>query len=255
MGFDIDRFAEGFRNTISWMLVRGHAQEIKSDLQFFKHNKNSLENDHDSTKALWMIIELIKTNSWRLKKPANFDNNKNSFNSRYGTNFRTEEAKGELIKIVGERRKENIKQLFTYPTLKQFTDKLYNLAKGGKTEVIGEKGRDNYLRDFGYWDRIPMDRHEMRFIIRSGIYHACSYKDKSDHLEKNDLHNALTRFCTKYLKDYIVEGIKLGSAPGIVDIFIWSFSAEDRYSICVATPKCEGCNLKGVCLYALTNSP
>jgi predicted transcriptional regulator len=258
MGFDINKFADEFKKTIDWMLNDGHAQELKDDLLSFQENKNILKNDPDSIKALRMIIELIKTKGWRLRSPRNFDNKWNSFMKRmerHGTNFRTPEAQEELIEIVGEGKRENIEQLLQYSTLKQFTDKLYNLAKQGKTEVLGEKGRDNYLRDFGYWDRIPMDRHEMRFIIRSGIYHACSSIDKSDSLEKMHLHDALNRFCGKYLKRHIVEGIELGSAPGIVDIFIWSFSAEDRYNICGATPRCDECKLNGVCLYALTNSP
>jgi len=255
MGFDINKFADEFKNTIGWMLGGSPAQEIKNDLKNFKNNKNILQKDPDSLKALRTIIELIKTNGWRLKLSKNFDNKWNSFMNKHGTNFRTPKAKEELIELVGNQRKKNIEQLLKYSTLKQFTDELYNLAKQGKTEVLGEKGRDNYLRDFGYWDRIPMDRHEMRFIIRSGIYHVCSSIDKSDSLEKMDLHDALNRFCGKYLEGHIVEGIELGNAPGIVDIFIWSFSAEDRYDICVATPKCEKCNLKGVCLYALTNSP
>lgn len=255
MGFDINMFTDKFKNTIAWMLGDGHAQEIKTDLKYFKDNKNILQNNPNFLRALRTIIELIKTNGWRLKLPTNFDSRWDSFVNKHGTNFRTSIAKEELINLVGNRRKKNIDQLLTYSTLKQFTDKLYNLAKQGKTEVLGEKGRDNYLRDFGYWDRIPMDRHEMRFIIRSGIYHACSSIDKSDHLEKSNLHDALNRFCDNYLKDHLVEGINLANAPGIVDIFIWSFSAENRYNICVATPKCEKCNLKGVCLYALTKSP
>jgi len=254
MGFDINKFAGEFKNTIGWMLRDSYAQEIKKDLQLFKNNKNIIDAYPDSVEALRVIIELIKTNSWRLKKPAQFDSKRDSFINRHATNFRTATAKDELIKLVGDRRRKNIEQLSTHSTLKQFTNNLYDLAKQGKTEVLGEKGRDNYLRDFGYWDRIPMDRHEMRFIIRSGIYHACSTKDKSDHLEKSDLHAALTSFCTKYLKGYVAEEIELGGAPGIVDIFIWSFSAEDRYNICGASPKCEECSLKGVCLYALTSS-
>lgn len=253
MGFDMDKFAEDFKNTIDWMLKGEHAQKIKGELQFFRKNKNTLERDPDSAEALGMIIELLKTNSWHFKTPAHFHDDWESFVKKHGINFRTDEAKGELIRMVGEDSRKKIEQLFTYPTLKQFTEKLYTLAQKGQTEVIGEKGRDNYLRDFGYWDRIPIDVHEMRFIIRSGIYHACSAKDKSDHLEGEDLHDALARFCTEYLKNHVVEEIELGSAPGIVDIFIWSFSAEDRYNICGATPNCEKCNLKKVCLYALTN--
>ncbi|MEO0114819.1 MAG: hypothetical protein ABIK93_05035 [candidate division WOR-3 bacterium] len=254
MGFDIKKFAKGFKDTINWMLENEHAQKIKDDLKNFKENKTILQRDPDSLKALRTIIELIKTNGWRLRLPQNFDSKWDSFVATHGTNFRTPMAIEELIKLVGNRRRNNIEQLLRYSTLQQFTDNLYNLAKQGRTEVLGEKGRDNYLRDFGYWDRIPMDRHEMRFIIRSGIYHACSSIAKSDPLEKSDLRDALNKFCATYLNGYQVEEIDLDKAPGIVDIFIWSFSAEDRYNICVATPKCEKCKLNGVCLYALSKN-
>lgn len=154
---------------------------------------------------------------------------------------------------MGKKRRENINQLLEYDSLQEFTKKLYNLARNNKTIVLGEKGRDNYLRDFGYWDRIPMDRHEMRFIVRSGIYHSCSSIEKSDPLERNDIQNSMCIFCKEYLNGYKVEEIDLGNNPGIIDIFIWSFSAKDRYNICIATPRCVECKLKNVCLYAVTN--
>ncbi|GAI08183.1 unnamed protein product [marine sediment metagenome] len=74
MGFDINKFTEEFKNTIDWMLSDRHAKKIKDDLQFFKNNKNSLQPNPDSPNALRMIIELIVTKGWRLKKPANSDN-------------------------------------------------------------------------------------------------------------------------------------------------------------------------------------
>lgn len=253
--FDINKFAEEFKKRIDWMLRKEHAKEVKDDLQIFKKSKDILEKNPDSLEALRMIIELIKTNGWRLKLPADFDTKMKIFVKKHRKKFRTLPAKKDLIKLVGDRRKENIKQLLTsYPTIKDFTEHLYDLAIQGKTEVLGEKGRDNYLRDFGYWDRIPMDRHEMRFIIRTGIYHTCSVKDKNDPLEKGSLHDALTRFCSAYLKGKQVEGIDLDNAPGIVDLFIWSYSAEKRYNICGNSPKCEECKLNGMCLYALIKS-
>ena len=236
------------------MLRNTYAQDLKDDLQYLKNNKDELSRNPDSLNAFRLIIELIKTNGWRLKKPRDFDSNMDSFIKKYGAKFRAKEAKEELLKLVGNRKRKNIEQLLTnYSSIKQFTEDLYRLAVQGKTVVLGEKGRDNYLRDFGYWDRIPIDRHEMRFIIRTGIYHACSTKDKSDHLEKRDLQHTLTLFCSQFLKHFVVEGIDLGSAPGIVDLFIWSFSAEDRYNICGAHPRCDQCTLRNACLYALTN--
>jgi len=249
--FDISIFAKRFKEVIFWMLKDKYGKEIKEDLRKLRKRKESLLKDPDDLEVLKEIIKIIKTNSWRLRLSKNFEKKWLDFVTRHGKNFRTKEAMEDLIKLVGKRRKESIKKLLSYPTLRDFTKNLYKLAKEGKTEVIGEKGRDDYLRDFGYWDRVPMDRHEMRFIIRSGIYHACSTPYKSDPLNKEDLQNSLVNFCTRYLSGFIIDEIDLGKAPGVVDIFIWSFSAENRYNICRATPKCDICKFKGFCLYSI----
>jgi len=93
----------------------------------------------------------------------------------------------------------------------------------------------------------------MRFIVRTGIYHARSVKVRSDPLQMAAFHDALTRFCSDYLKGYTVFGIDLGSAPGIVDVFIWSFCSRERYGICGSVPKCGVCPLKEACLYSIVN--
>lgn len=333
MTFDIGKFATEFKNTIGWMLRDKYGKKINDELQLFKSNKNELDINPDSVKALKLLVELIITQAWYYKVPEKrlFNINSryeedlkdglilkglrdvfssqgyslqnetrvkciiygewkiddgervyiirrknekltvyysllhsrmNAFVHKHGTNFRGAVAKRELVSLVDElapdrivhQAKKRIQSLLSdYPTIKQFTEELYDLAKSKKTRVLGEKGRDNYLRDFGYWDRIPMDRHEMRFIARTGIYHTCSVRRKNDPLEKTSLHDALTRFCSMYLKGETVEDIDLGAAPGIVDIFIWSYCAKDRYNICGKTPRCKICNLKCVCLYPLTN--
>lgn len=142
MAFNVNKFAKEFKNTIEWMLKNTYAQKLNEDLRFFKNNKKELQRNPDSLDALRMIIELIKTNSWRLKKPKDFDEKMDSFIGRYGANFRTKRAKEELIKLVGNRRKKNIQQLLRYSTIKQFTESLYSLATQGKTVVLGEKGRE-----------------------------------------------------------------------------------------------------------------
>lgn len=251
-GFDIEKFAEEFESTIDWMLRSKYAENITKHLRDFKTDKNSLKINPESSDALYVIIELIATKGYRLKRNNEFKKRLSNFIDSYGANFRSEDARKKMIELVGEKATKNVDILLEYKTIKEFTESLYNSAKKGKTFVLGEKGRDEYLRDFGYWDRIPIDRHEMRFIIRSGIYHACSVGSENDPLEKSSLHDALTRFGSVYLKGKVIEGIELDNAPGIVDIFIWSFCAE--YNICGSTPKCNECNLNKVCLYALTNS-
>jgi hypothetical protein len=58
-------------------------------------------------------------------------------------------------------------------------------------------------------------------------------------------------FCSDYLNGYTVNGIELSSTPGIVDIFIWSFSAKDRHSMCTVNPNCGKCKLKNALIYAM----
>lgn len=262
VAFDINKFANEFKKLIDGMLK--DSAKVKGDIQLFKDNKNELSMNPESSKALRVLVELIVTQAWYYRKPQSFDKEIDTFIARHGANFRTSTAQKDLVELVEKlapsrvitRAKESIQKLLAnYSSIEQFTKKLHDLAKRGKTDILGEKGRDNYLRDFGYWERIPMDRHEMRFIIRSGIYHTCSIRDENDPLEKGSLYDALTRFCSTYLKGKVVEGIDLGNAAGIVDIFVWSYCGKERYNICGSTPKCNECNLNGACLYALTNSP
>jgi hypothetical protein len=261
--YDIDRFAKEFENVIDWMLTDSYARVLKDDLQLFNDNKSELGKSPDAPKALRTLVELIITQAWYYRTPANFKEEIDAFIAKYGANFRIPTAQADLTKLVENlarprivtRAIENIQRFLThYSTIEEFTKQLHYLAKQGETDILGEKGRDNYLRDFGYWDRIPIDRHLMRFIIRTGIYHACSAKGKNDPLERGSLHDALTQFCSTYLKGKVVDGIDLGDAPGIVDIFIWSYCGKERYNICGSTPKCDGCSLNHVCLYPLTQS-
>ena len=261
--FDIERLADEFKKTIDWMLEDEYGEKLRKDIQQFKDNKGDLNQNPDSEKAFRMLIELFVTQAWWFQKPGDFDSEMDSFITKHGTSFRTPAAQEDLVglveglappRIVARAQKNTSELLTEYSTIGQFTDELYKLANEGKKKILGEKGRDNYLRDFGHWDRIPIDRQEMRFIIRTGIYHACDIENRNDPLRRSYLHDALASFCFTYLKGKMVEGIDLGSAPGIVDIFIWSYCSRRRYNICGNTSKCDRCNLEGVCLYALTGS-
>lgn len=260
---DLSKLGADFLTTVNWMLNGKYGGIIKSDLQLFKTNKTALGLNPDSPDALRLLVELIVTQAWYFKKPPSFDSDIGSFLSKHGINIRTPSAISDLKNIVakllppkrGNEAQIKIQRLLqTHKTLKEFTETLYQQAKANKkNEVLGEKGRDNYLRDFGYWDRIPIDRHEMRFILRTGIHHLFSVSGKSDPLEKGSLHDALSGFCFVELSGQVVEGINLDTAPGIVDIFIWSYCSKERYNICGNTPKCEICQLKGSCLFAQIN--
>jgi hypothetical protein len=252
MEFDIYKFSIKFRESMDWMLKDKFGGEIKRDISSCVTKRRELETVPDCLDALRLLVELLVTNAWYYKKPAGFNSYMNSFVARYGQNIRTVEARNELATLVGRlspplirnRAKDSIQKLLAdYSSLKQFTEQLYALALQDKSDVLGEKGRDNYLRDFGYWDRIPIDRHEMRFMIRTGIYHVFSVRDKNDPLETGDV----------YLGGKPIEKIELNNAPGIVDIFIWSYCSKERYAICGSTPRCHDCQLSDSCLLGCTN--
>lgn len=93
MRFDIGKFAEEFKNTIDWMLKNEHSKKIKEDFQFFKDNRDELKKNPDSVNALRMIIELVITNGWRLRKPKDFDSKMESFIEKRRRNFRMPQAR------------------------------------------------------------------------------------------------------------------------------------------------------------------
>ena len=260
MRFDIEKFAEEFKQTIDWMLKDKYGDELKYQIQRIEDNKIKLAKNPCYPDALGLIVQIIIRQAFYYNKPPDFDSEMKTFLKRNKASFRS--GQEDLMILVEklapprikERAKKSVRQLLTnYSTIKDFTEKLYALSKQGKKDILGEKGRDIYLRDFGYLDRIPIDRHEMRFIIRTGIYHANSVRQKSDPLGKSSLHEAQSQFCSKYLRGKTVEGIDLGTAPGLVDIFIWTHCAKEKYDICGSNPKCNECKLKGKCLYAVTN--
>lgn len=263
MAFDIGKLSGDFRNTIDWMLEDKCGGDIVSDLQKFKSIKQEIETNPDSLQALRLLVELKITNSWYRPMPRNFAADFDSFIMKYGENFRTTRAANELAALIerhsrfpqkGKVRDWTSMLLNDFLTLRDFTRKLYELrVQGKKSDVLGMKGSDNYLRDVGYWDVIPIDIHQKRFLIRSGIYHAFSVYREQDPLDPRSLQGDLSRFCSLFLRGKIVEDIDLSNAPGIVDIFIWSYCAKERYSLCGSTPKCDTCRLNDTCLFGITN--
>lgn len=124
-----------------------------------------------------------------------------------------------------------------------------------KQAGIGIKGQNNLLRDCGFYDHIPIDIHERRFLLRTGIFHKYASLDKSDPEDDEDLAKAFANFCKKELNTLQVEGVLLSDAPGLVDLIIWYFSQEktekqNSLAICAKNPQCGKCPLKLICLFA-----
>ena len=161
-----------------------------------------------------------------------------------------------LREDVAERKIRRILSELESKSIKDWIEELYVLSKKGKKTVLGPKGRDLFLRDMGYFDRIPIDIDEIRFIIRTGIYHCCS-KNSFDPLEKEDLQDALANFCREHL-ELQFHDVDLSKSPGIVDLVIWYHSADPNsggFSVCAAKPKCldgkDICPFSKACLFSV----
>jgi len=240
--------------------------EVKKEITEFKRNVAGIERNQSSAivKALKTLASMIATRNYYRKVTKGFKKEIDIWQRNHNSNPLTDTAKNELIIILdqhgmnwpGWSSSDRIRKLLEQlqdKTVKEWTEGLYKKvligSKNDEGEVIGiGKGADNFLRDYGYFDRVPIDIHEKRFILRTGIFNYCSSMD-SDPLEPKDLQEALVVFCGKYLSGSEIENIDLGKAPGVVDIFIWNFCAKNRYNICGATPKCHECPLSAVCLF------
>lgn len=124
---------------------------------------------------------------------------------------------------------------------------------------IGRKGRDNILRDCGFLYRIPIDVHEQRFLLRTGIFHKYASLTESDPTDYDHLAKAMSLFCKEELKALRVNGILLSDAPGMVDLIVWYFSQEKTeqeisLGICAKTPQCKKCPIKNLCLFGKLHS-
>jgi len=261
--FNLTSLGHKIVSLLNNMLRERLGNDIKHSIENFKRNAEELEVNLNHPRALKLLIELIITNSWYYRTPFNFDEEFNRYVRKYQSEgFKTENGKKELIRLVNNlapnrirsKAVEKIKTLtdqLRESSIKDWTQNLYRLAMKDKTAILGEKGRDNYLRDFGYFDRIPMDRHEMRFIVRTGIYHACSPQGESDPLEKRNLQKALVNFCKEYLANEKIGGVDLREAPGLVDLFVWYYCSKEKYNICGKVPSCGKCLLSGYCLFSI----
>jgi len=117
---------------------------------------------------------------------------------------------------------------------------------------LGFKGVNTLLRDLGYFDMAPIDIHERRFLIRTGI--ALRYGPPNrDPLDPEFYLEALRAFCREELKGVKILGVDLEGAPGIADLVIWYFActreSEDCRGICSAEPKCNECPIRDCCTY------
>lgn len=264
--FDVASLRQGFEQLLQ---DRKYKEKIEMDIRDFLVNRNKLEKDPYYIDAIRELGELVSSvNYFREKNARSF---RDDFNARIrplGTNFlSTNKGRQGFIDIVvrnaalrkdvAERKIRRILSELESKSVKDWLEELYALSKKGKRSVLGPKGRDLFLRDMGYFDRVPIDIHEIRFILRTGIYHCCS-KDFFDPLEKEDLQVALVNFCKENLAGLRFHNVDLSKSPGIVDLVIWYHSADPKsggFSVCSAKPKCVDekalCPFSEACLFSM----
>jgi len=181
--------------------------------------------------------------------------------------FLDEEASGiKFLDKFADRKKEKIIEISNQLRFKSVADwiiNLHNLRQRGQT-VMGPKSDDDFLKEHGYFDRVPIDVHSQRFLFRIGILHyysekyqpnpskffSTNYNEKYESFQK-----ALVSFCRDFLSGIEIGGFDLAKNPGIVDLIIWRHCAEsEEYhckNICGDQPKCHRCCLKDSCLQYL----
>lgn len=266
MEFDISALGRDFQSAVDWMLSNKYGAKIQDDLKYFVANRNALETNADSEDALRLIVELKITNSWYRSASADYKSDFDTFIVGNRSDLRAKKSLYELAELILKHtifQKGKVEEiaawvetlLLGYPSIKAATDDMYESAiQWKKHELLGDKGRNNYLRDFGRWDVVPIDIHQQRFIIRSGIYHSFGTQDFQDPMENKSLSHAFDSFCKTCLGGVTKDGIDLGNNPGIVDIFVWSYSAKDRYAVCADNPDCSSCVVATSCLFELINT-
>jgi hypothetical protein len=198
MMFDIRHFADSFKSTIDSMLSGKYAAEIQSILEKYVALKFGFQNRPDPREAFELIVRIKVTNSFYRPEPGELEPALNLFWAKFNGYTRTPEALSELASMVeylsvfpidtqsASNWAHNL--LGGQASLKAYTENLYNLRKlGKKDKIIGSKGSDHYLRNAGYWDMIPRDIHERRFIIRTGMFHVLSTNPNQDPIKENSL--------------------------------------------------------------------
>lgn len=248
-------------------------EHVKRDVKAFQNNKKELESRNYSPKLMNLIAELIITRSyWRtwpldvLKNQgvdldnAELDQVIYAVESLYKVTRKsfwkaTLNSLNALAEIRGE-----------YASLKEWVYEIYDAVKKANYRKLrkclkdkgirglGPKGVNLLLRDLGFFDIVPIDIHERRFLMRTGI--ALYYGSPSGDPASHEFYaNALVNFCNKELKGLSISGIPLDKSPGIVDLIIWYFACEKQEKgckkVCLSKPKCSICPVKNLCLYAL----
>jgi len=275
-------------------------------LNIYERRKNGFASPSNRDRALIQLIYMMLTKSYRRSQPlcglsenelsnylqrqsgnhsALLNYIKNMLQNCSGSNPNMRKEINDCIKKIDTLINEYYNQK---KDIKDFIYDLYLLSLRGETKILGPKGRDNFLRDWGFIDRCPIDRHMINFISRTGISW-CVLMLKSDSLSEAIVkfsllqsmlgkkkyyrtmyeiyHGIISYFCKEFLSECKISipinaenhleliSITLGGAPGIFDVFIWPYCSEakDNLGICrdKDPPRCRECVINYVCWFSL----
>ena len=264
---------------------------VEDDLEYFLENREALKREKFPEGPLSDIVEIIITRSYWSKRPLEtiIDRLREKDYPKlrddelivgYGDLDLIIEVAGELSseadndfwRSFWEGRRNSLRAfknaISKAGSLKKWVDEIYECVRSRGSwksheyfegiKGIGSKGINLLLRDMGYFDRVPIDIHERRFLLRTGIalYYGPSSRDPAS---SEFYSEALTRFCEENLKSVKIKGIPLDKSPGIVDLIVWHFACEREVEsckkVCSSRPRCNICPVRDLCLYGSLTKP
>lgn len=170
---------------------------------------------------------------------------------------------------MSDRKMRKLKEILRYLSNNSVNEWIIGLHKGiSNIPHIGLKSDDDFLKNHGFYEHVPIDRHTQRFLFRTGILHWYLKRNNKEILilfqgtynQKYELfQKTLVEFVKEFCGDIYVSlqnaKLPLAENPGILDILIWRHCGEDEFlgckNICGSKPKCDKCVLKEACLWYL----
>jgi hypothetical protein len=138
---------------------------------------------------------------------------------------------------------------------------------------IGQKTRDDFLKETGNLNYFPIDRYYPRFLARTGLLSKYTFDTKADPAKFMDglgdekcyiaYKDMMINLCESNLKGLKYSNsnkrdFDLSENPGIVDMLIWRHcSAKDSggSETCAKEPDCPNCRIKTLCEYGKSVTP
>lgn len=181
-------------------------------------------------------------------------------------NFATKEGERLLKKYVGHRRKiDTICRQSKRMHDSGLKEWIRSLQKNETN--IGQKTKDDFLKEIGLLQYFPIDRYYPPFLARTGLLFQYLETSKNDPgifmrgLSDKECYNAYKNMMIRLCEDNL-NGLKYGSLdlsenPGIVDMIIWRHCASKDsggFEVCGKDPDCSKCKVKKLCRYGMHNT-